>query len=270
MLCIAGAAANPARAADTDCAFGGPTPGWQAIKLSLPAGTPFLTLELGGTRTVRPIYEDHNWHLAEGIIVINAATRAIEAFRIESAGMAPRRAVVRSEDTEVMAQAIPALDVPYEHHTHRLRDGLPPGEYYVVAFGVDGGPTLPNEWWRAGVQVAGQHPCTRIGTGATFDIDHTDFNGGGSQVYVPGAGVAQTITHSFSTERGFVVGLMDSQTQIKDASNAQLDYDFPTGSGTVAQDMVPFVSSAGEHRFEASFVGAYPVIAVAGVAIDLS
>jgi hypothetical protein len=271
LLCLASSTiALPARAADTDCAFGGPTPGWAAIKLTLPTGTPFLTLELGGARTARPVYEDQNWHLAEGVVVINAATNAIEAFRIESAGMAPRRAVVRNDGSAVVDQAIPAADVPYEHHTHRLRDGLPAGTYYVVAFGVDGGKALPNEWWRAGVQVGGQHPCTRIGSGTTFDIDHTDFTGG-TQAYVPGAGYADAITHGFTIpqEQEMVVGLIDAQTQIRAASTVELSYEMPSGTGSFSQDLIPFVSAPGPFAFEASFAGTYPVIAIAGVAIDL-
>ena len=89
----------PAQAA-TDCGFGGPTPGWHAIRLDLPEGTSFLTLELGGRRAdnvARPASDDNNWHLAQGIFVVNVNTRELEAYRIDSQGMAPRKVMMPSK-----------------------------------------------------------------------------------------------------------------------------------------------------------------------------
>lgn len=256
--------------AGTDCPFGGPTPGWAAIRLELPSGTEFLTLELGGARAARPVYDDENWHLAQGVLVLDADTLALEAYRVGSQGMAPRRVVLRAGGTTAAAQSVAAPDVPYEHAAARLRDGLPPGNYLAIAFGTDGGRALQNEWWSAGVQVSGDHRCTPIGQGETFDHDHTDF-GGGTQVYAPGAGYGEGLSHAFSTTRRIVVGLLDAETQARAASSVSLTYETPTTAEpiTISQKLVPFVSTAGDYRFEGSFRGVYPVLLVAGVAVDI-
>lgn len=259
----------PAQAAE--CSFGGPTPGWHALKLNLPEGSSFLTLELGGARSSivgRPVQDDNNWHLAQGIFVVNAQTRALEAYRIDSQGMAPRRIVARHDGQTFVEQNAPAPDVRYEHHASKLRPGLPPGQYYVIAFGTDGGRMLPNEWWSAGLQVQGTHSCAVIGAGETFDFDHTDFSGG-SQVALPGAGRGEGLARAYNTQRGIVVGLMEAQTQARAVGSATLEYATPTATGRLSQQIVPFVSSAGAYSFSASYQGYYPTVLVAGVALDL-
>lgn len=254
----------------TDCAFGGPTPGWSAIKLDLPQGTSFLTLELAGLRTLRPVHDDDNWHLAQGIFVLNATTREVEAYRISSQGMSPRKVVARAEGVPATAPDAAATtpDVPYAHSAHGLRDSLSAGSYYVIAFGTDGGSGLPNEWWSAGVQVSASASCARIGAGETFDIDHTDFEGG-TEMYVPVAGYAEGIGARYSTTRRVVVALMDAETQARGASSVTLEYTTPTASGSLSQRIEPLASGAGSYTFGASFSGVYPIVLIAGAAIDL-
>jgi hypothetical protein len=253
----------------TDCPFGGPTPGYDVIRLDLPTGSPFLILDIGEGRAQRGVNSQDNWHLTEGIFVVNAETRVLEAFRVGSQGMAPRRVVAGTDDEPLLDQSVVGPEVPYQHSNAGLRDGLPPGSYYVIAFGTDGGSALPNEFWTAGIQVAGVHACTTDGVGETFDFDQGDFTGG-TQVYAPGAGYADAVSRSFETPREIVVGLMDAETQARSASDASLAYQMPTSSGTVSQQLVPFISTAGTHTFSASYRGVYPLIAVAGVTIDAS
>ena len=249
----------------TDCSFGGPTPGWRALKLDLPQGSTFLTLELGSTRVQRGLSGQDDWHLASGIVVVEAQTLALEAFRVSSKGMAPRRAVVDASGERVV-QDVTAPDVPYEHGASGFRNGLPAGSYYVIAFGSDGGPANPNEWWSAGIQVSATVPCTPVGDGGVFDFDQTDFDG--TQVYAPGAGYADSITMQTTMTRQVVVGLMDAETQGRVASNISLDYTTPMAAGTVSQKLIPFVSTAGAHSFTASYTGEYPVINITGASVD--
>lgn len=253
-------------ATGTDCSFGGPTPGWQVIRFDLPQGSSFLTLELGSIRTQRGFNDNNNWHLASGILVVNAETWKIEAYRISSKGMAPRR-VVLSDGTTKTTQDVTAADVPYEHQRSGFRDGLPPGSYYIISFGSDGGSTLPNEWWSAGVQVSAHVACTGIGDGATFDYDQTDFSG--TQIYVPGAGVGDGLTLSVHNDREIVAGLIDVETQGRTVSNVSLHFDMPTGSGDLSQQLVPFLSVGGDYHFAGSYQGEYPLIGIVGVGVDL-
>ena len=253
-------------AAGTDCSFGGPTPGWQVVKLDLPQGSSFLTLELGSIRTQRGLNDNNNWHLASGILVVNAATLKIEAFRVSSKGMAPRRVVV-ADGTSTTSQDVTVADVPYEHSRSGFRDGLPAGSYYVISFGSDGGSKLANEWWSAGVQVSPHVACTGIGDGVTFDYDQTEFDG--MQVYAPGVGYAEDVELSVHDGHELVAGLMDVETQGRAASNVALHYDMPGGSGDLSQQLVPFLSVGGDFHFAGSYQGEYPLLAIAGVGVDL-
>lgn len=264
----------PARA-NTECVVGGPTPGYQALRLDLPSGSSFLTLELSGARTSRPVYQESNWHLAQGIIVVNAdsvaaGTPEIEAYRVASMGMSPRRVVARTDGSSVVDEAVPAAEVPYVHEAARLRDGLPAGSYLIFAFGLDGGAAMPNEWWTASVQVEGSYQCSWFGEGETFDYDHTDFSGG-TQVYLPGAGHASDISLEFTTPRDVAFGLMDAQTQGRVAgSDAELSFAMPSASGAFSQQLMPFLSLGGEFSFRARYSGWSPLVLVAGASLDMS
>src|SRR5687767_8575708 len=82
--------APPAGAAsETRCTFEGPVPGYRALRVELPQGSDFLVLELDGQRNPRPLNDETSWHLAEGIIVIDAATRAIVAHQVLNVGTSP-------------------------------------------------------------------------------------------------------------------------------------------------------------------------------------
>lgn len=252
----------------TVCPMGGPTPGFKVIRFELPEGSDFLGIEPHGVRQQRGASSDSNWHLAEGIFIVNAQTRALEAYRVESAGSSPRRVMVRSDGTTVVDQASTAPDGPFYHTASRPRSGLPAGTYYAIGFGSDGGRALPNEWWSVDVRISGAHSCTPIGTGTVFDIDHGRFQGG-SAVYAHAVGSAEDITYtqSIPTSADIVVGLMDAAVQ--GPGEATLNFQMPTNAGTVEDTIVPYVSIGGEHVFEADFQGAFPMVLIAGVAVDL-
>lgn len=259
-----------AQAADevTTCPMGSPTPGFRVVRLELPEGSDFLTITPHGLRQQRGASGDQNWHLAEGIFVVNADTLDLEAYRVEAIGVSPRRLVVRADGTQVISQETTAPDGPFYHTAQRPRAGLAPGTYYVIGFGSDGGTSLPNEWWSVDVRVSGKHACTPIGTGTIFDIDHTEFSGG-TQIYAHVAGIAMDNRYALPTPAGtdLVVGLMDASVQ--GPGEATIGYQTPLASGDVIDEIVPFVSIGGEHRFTGSFQGSFPMLLIAGVAIDL-
>ncbi|MHB8512684.1 MAG: hypothetical protein ACYDCC_10950 [Actinomycetota bacterium] len=251
--------------AGTNCPFGGPTPSSDIVRLDLSqTGSSFLTLDLGGTRTQRVVNNDQNWHLGEGIFVVNASTFALEAYRLDSQGMAPRHAIASVNGTTI-DQPISSPDVPYEHYAASLRDGLPPGVYYVIAFGVDGGAGSPNEQWSAAVTVSGTNVCTPVGDADVLDVNQTDFRGG-TQLYAPGVGYGNGLTYSFQTQRQLIVGYIDAETQARSASSVSVSYQTPTSEGTLSQVLTPMISTAGQYQFSASYQGVYPLIGIAGVA----
>lgn len=267
LICLLAVA--PAHAADeiTSCTMGGPTPGSKTIRFDLPEGTDFLSLEPRGTRPVRPVSDEKNWHLAEGIVIVNLDTHAIEAYRVESSGSAPRRVIVRADGTTVVDQGTTAPDGPFYHTSIRNRPGLPAGSYLAVGFGTDGSAAFPNEQWGAQVRLAGTHACTPYGAGATFEFDQSRF-GGGTQVYLGPYGMARDIEHARTiAPADLVVGLMDAAVQ--GSGTARLAFETPAGSGVVEDAIVPFVSTEGTHRFTGSYDGIYPLLLVAGVALDL-
>lgn len=258
----------------TVCPMGGPTPGYRAIRFNLPQGSDFLGLEPHGTRASRVISDNTNWHLASGVFIVNASTRQIEAYRVESVGSAPRAVVVRSDGADVVRQSTTGPDGPFYHTASKPRSGLAPGTYYAIGFGSDGGTTTPNEWWSYDVRVEGTHSCSSVGNGAVFDVDNTEF-AGDTQVYAGAVGAAEGITYSMPQPSNvdFVVGLMDAAVQGSELGGgeggAELAFQMPSATGVVEDEIVPFASGAGTHDFEGSFQGAFPMLLIAGVAIDL-
>ena len=261
---------NVARAADeaTTCPMGGPTPGYRVVRLDLPEGSDFLVIQPDGARTARPLSDSNNWHLTKGIYIVNAATLEIEAYRIESIGTAPRALVVGIDGTDVLRQGTVGPDGPFYHTASRPRASLPPGSYYAIGFGSDGGSTLPNDWWAGAVRVEGKHSCAPIGSAQVFDIDQTEFTGG-THVYAQGVGMADGIAHTYEPPAGtdLVVGLLDAGVQ--GPGEAELSFTAPSGTFGVEDEIAPFISGTGAHDFTASYQGAFPLILAAGVSINL-
>jgi hypothetical protein len=237
------------------------------LTLDLPQGSDFLGIELRGTRATRPARDGSSWHLAQGILVIDAETLEIVAFRIISAGSDPRRVQVRADGTTYVDQAVTSPEAQLIHSEKKLVPDLPPGRYHVVAFGTDGGQALPNEWWSADLRVGGTHSCAARGSGQVFDYSHADFEGG-TQVNAGPVGYADGSTFSFSSEHSLVIGLLDAGVQ--GDGEAALDYSMPNDvTGTLEDELEPFVSTGGPHDFTARFSGLYGMVAIAGVALDL-
>lgn len=246
--------------------MGSSTPGSSVIRFDLPEGTDFVSIEPKSKRPIR-VSDERNWHLAQGLVIVDAATYEVEAARVEVFGTTPRWAVVDAGGVEVRQEAA-TPDGPFYHQYGASVPGLEPGTYYAVAFGTDGGASTPNEWWQYDLRLGGRHSCRPLTSGSVFDIDHTEFRGG-SQLYVPAAGAADDIEHRFEPEAGtdLVVGLMDAAVQ--GPGEATLEYEMPLQAGEVEDEIVPFASVGGEHRFTASFEGAFPQILIAGTAVDL-
>lgn len=249
----------------TTCVFGGPTPGFSAARIELPQGTDFVSIEPHGGRPGR-VAGPESWHLAQGMLIVNAETLAIASFRIESIGSAPRAVVLDVDGQRIARQEHPGPDGPFYHQAAHPRPGLAAGTYYLIGFGSDGGRAFPNDWWGADVRLGGTHRCTPVGTGEVFDFDQTEFEGG-THAYAGAAGYADDISLSWETQRGLVVGLMDAAVQ--GPGEAELDYDMPFESGTIDDEIEPFVSLGGSFDFEARYSGAYPMMLIAGVALDI-
>jgi hypothetical protein len=264
---LIGAVAQGSASAETItlCPLSDFTPSFRAVRFDVPNGASFFSIESHTTRPAR-ISDDGNWHLAGGVVVVNADTLALEASRVETFATDPRGVVVRTAVADGGRTAVFTPDTPFYHSASRPRAGLAAGSYYAIAFGTDGGSQGPNEFWSYDVRVSGVHACTSVGSGTVFDIDHTEFSGG-TQVYAPGVGTAESITYAFDTDADLVVGLMDADAQAD--GEATLDYAMPLGSGTVHKTITPFVSTAGTHSFSAGFTGLAPEVLIAGVALDL-
>ena len=258
-----------AEAPTTRCTFQGIAPGFRAMRLDLPDGSDFLTLQLHSDRRTRPLNDESNWHLAEGIVVVDAATLEVAAHHVQYSGTAAPVIVAELDGERVARQPATAPDGPWVHSARRSRSGLPPGSYYVVAFGT-GGPSegALAQWWSSSVYVEGSHTCQAAVDGETFDYDHTEFSGG-TQVYAAGAGSAEDITLELMTDRPLVVGLMDAGAQGQAVSTVSLAYELPSISGSLERGIAPFVSQAGTHTFTADYRGAYPIIGISGAALEV-
>jgi hypothetical protein len=259
--------AMPAGArADSECAAGAPGPGYKIMRLDLPEGSSFLTLQLRTVRQTRPNDGANSWHLAAGVFILNANGMAIEAYKIQNVGAAPRRTVVRYDGQTFVDAETPGPDVSLSHQKQRQREGLAPGVYYAVAFASDGGAPQPNDWWVADIAFSGSHHCTQVGSGDIVDLDQTEF-GGGTQVYAPGAGHAEGIGLSYDTARPYMVGFMDAR--VEGHGTASLTYATPSASGTVTDDIVPFVTTGGAMRYGASYSGTYPLVTIQALAFGV-
>jgi hypothetical protein len=256
--------------ADTICSFGGPAPSFRSIRMDLPRGSEFLNIRFTAKRPSRPIGDRKNWHLVQGVAIVEAGTKDLVVSRIASAGSSTRRVVVTSDGADIVRQDMPeGPDAPFVHGAYTPLPGLPSGSYFLIGFGSDGSATFPNEWWGAEVTVSGTHLCTPIGVGEIFDYDQSEFSGG-TMVNAWGPGYADRIGLSEHSDRSLIFGVMDASTQATAAGNMQLDYSLPDGqTGTVSNNILPFVSTGGDLVFQASYAGAFPLIDIAGVALDI-
>lgn len=260
--------AGPVARADTTCTFGGPTPGFRAAKVFLPDGSDFATIRLTSARPAMLAGDRSSWHLAVGFAIINVATREMVSSRVVSSGYSTRRVVIEENGTDVVRQEIIGPDAPFERASWIQVGHLDPGSYYLVGFGSDGDVRNPNPWWGADFHLGPDVSCAPVGEGEIFDLDYTQFHGG-TQFSASVAGVAMSEHGGFATSRSLVFGLMDVRAQ--GAGMASLDYAMPGGiTGTLSNQIVPFVSTAGTYAFTASFSGAFPVVVVAAVALDPS
>lgn len=268
--------AGPASAASTTCSFGGPAPGFKAVRLELPSGSSFLNTTLGGSRAFRGANTQGGWHLAQGIVILRlpaAAPAEIVAYRLRSEGSSPPRATVRRDGAEVLpATTVPAPDVAFTHSWALPVPSLDPGVYYAVAWGAGGrGVSGPPDAWGAELEVEGNVTCRAVGVGDMFDLDQNDF-AGRTQVTAPGvAHMEGASLHRTWTDRQLVVGMIDAAVQGPMAGEARVSYATPDpdGGGVVDRALRPFVGPAGPYRFEATVTGAFPVVSVNGVRVDL-
>jgi hypothetical protein len=252
----------------SSCAAGGPGPGYRILKLDLPNGSEFLTMQIKASRQTRPNDGPNAWHQSIGVFVLNANGMKMQAYKLQNIGMAPRHAVVDNGDTRQEADTV-GPDVPIVHTHQDPASSLAPGTYYIIIASSDGGAPLPNDYWFASVQFSGTGVhCDQIGHGDLIDIDQSEFTGG-TQTYVPIAGAASGISDTYSTARAYTVLFTIAETGgIGDAS---LDYALPGAvTGTAHNEMKAFVLPGGTSTFTASYSGLYPLIAVEGLSFDLT
>lgn len=252
--------------ADTACTLAGPTPGFKAIKLDLPQGSSYVGLELGGARTTTVGNDGSSWHFSRGVFLLDADLNLL-TYRIQNSGSAPRRTVVEVGGQRQVVDA-GSTEAPFVHSAQKLIPDLAPGTYYAVAFGSDGSNRVPNEFWSADVRVQGAQSCSQVAVGSVFDLNHTDFSGE-AQVYSSGIGVADEIEGSLTSSKRLVLGIMDASVQFE--GDAELDYTLSNGAtGSLDDEIVPFVTGPGTSTFTASYSGAFPIISISGIAVDLT
>lgn len=265
MLIVAGLTTMPAGAADRSCLLAGFTNSFQAVKIELPGGSEFANIEVLATRPAQITGDRRSWHLAMGFAILDGSTLDLLASRIFNAGSATRRVVVDPGNGTAIQQEVSSPDISFNHVHQRPTNRLLPGTYYLVGFGTDGRQDQPNPWWGARFSFSSPVTCTSIGTGDTFDLDHSSMRGFQASASI--AGVGTDLDGSLSSPRALTFGLMDV-TQVG-ATKARLDYTFPDTSGTVSNEIVPFVTGAGVYDFTASFAGLTPLIQISGVSLDL-
>lgn len=257
----------PAARADTTCTFGGPSPGAQILRIELPQGSDYVSIAFSSQRATVVAGDRTSWHLAQGIGLLDT-DGSLRAWRVSSQGTSPRRAVVEANGTSVARPDYPGPDAPFAHSNSGDVSNLEPGVYHVIAFGTDGTSDLPNAWWGGELRLSADASCVPVGAGDIIDKDHTDFTGG-THAFVYGAGVARDLSLVVQTERKLVFGLMDATTQI--AGEAVLTYDLPgLAQGSLRNAIAPFVSQGGALRFSAEYAGPFPIVAISGVAFDLT
>jgi hypothetical protein len=263
---------RPASAATTKCSFGGPAPGFKAVRLDLPSGSSFLNIEILGTHDIHGLNtgDGDGWHLAQGVVLIRSSDGAIVASRLSSAGSSPPGAIVRAGGVDSGKIPVPAADVALSHSFGPAVPFLDPGSYYAIAWGAGGrGPGGPPDAWSASVEVEGAHNCAALGAGEVFDLDQNDFTGG-TQVTAPGIGHMDGAWVEMPSSRSLVVGMIDAAVQGAGSGEARVDYLTPSGaSGTADREVEAFTGGAGTYLFTAHVTGLLPVVAVNGVRIDL-
>ena len=250
------------------CAYGGLAGSWRVDRLDLPDGSDFLNLSLHAERSPRPVGTAESWHLSAGLFVIEEATGQLVAHRVVSDGAANRRTVVEDGEVRHVDVVTPGPDVPYKRDSLGNTSSLAPGQYLVVAFGVDGSDASPNATWGGEVEVSGAPACTSVSSASSiFEADHADFTDG-RQVSTSGVGSVSEATLQEDLAGNLVVGLMRASHQV--AGEATLGYQFPGDrTGTVEDAVVPFVASPGAFHWTAEVTGVAPVVSIAALQVVL-
>lgn len=260
--------ASSARAS-VHCTFTGLSPGYHVMPLNLPQGTNYLGLGIGGRLATSGVTQGDSWHLSQGIIIFDAATLALHAWWIEASGGNIPRVVIQSGNLRI-DQPIPSPDGFNGDYIGVLPAGLPPGSYLAVTFGVGSGTgILGPTTYKTTLSVGGNHDCeTNHGDGELFDYNQNDFSG--TQISTPFAGYGANLQLGLDLTRHFNVGLLFTGRNPNVVGSSRLDYSTPSGAGTVSEDIKPFVSSGGTHRFTLNYTGLTPVTNIAGISFDLN
>jgi hypothetical protein len=260
--------ALPAHASQTTttCVFGGPTGTSQVRVLDLPDGSDFVTVRITAARPTRATSTHYNWHLAQGVFVIDDTTGTLIADHVRNEGTSPRRVVAGGTSLEALGP-----DTPFVHEASLSTDHLAPGRYLLVGFGSDGSPALPNDQWGVEVVVGGTQTCP---LGATIsppasitsplDVDHTDF-AGGSKVGAAGVTSVDGATYGRTFGNRFVSGFVDASVQ--GAGDARVDYSHAGVTGSIVDDIQPFVALGGAYSWTATLHGV-ALANVVGVGVD--
>ena len=247
------------------CSFGGPTPGWRATQITVPAGTE-VQLRLTGPPPTT-VGSANSSHFVQAIGVIDIATGRLVGAAAGSWGATGRSLMVRSGGDTLTQHEEPLVVRPPV--VRRSPSAVPPlraGRYLVLAFGVDGSRALPNPPWGAELRVgpSASVTCGAVGSGELIDVDHTAFQGG-TQLSASDVTVTRDSEFRWNTRREFVFEVV--QATAWPAGSARVLAALPDGRSLVVEDdIVPLATHRGSQILRADAQGPATVI-VAGVAI---
>jgi len=263
----------PARAdLPSPCTFGGPAGTFSVAKVSLPAGAPEFAMRITTpaqtpTQSTALVGGRTSWHLTTAVAVVDARTGRLVASKYVQSGSSPRRMVVAQGGTQVVREDVIGPGAPFNHQGGSGPDSLRSGRYYVLAFGSDGDPRLPNPWWSAEVTFGDATSCVPFDApGAVYDDDQTDFTG--TQVSAYGAGAGSNLGLTWTCPRRLLFGVLDAATQL--AGSSTLSFRAPDGRrGAVINGQLSFTGGRGRYAMTGSYQGLFPLLLATGMYVDV-
>ncbi|MFN2539290.1 MAG: hypothetical protein ABR549_14240 [Mycobacteriales bacterium] len=272
-LCLAGTSLVPSAQADPvrSCTLAGPAGSASVVRLDLPHGAPSLAMRITTSSALSPTDPSlaggrNSWHLATEVALVRLRDGALIAHRELQLGSSPRRLALSAGGADVRADIVgPGL--PFKHSAGFVPDFLGPGSYLLVAMGSDGDPALPNPGWSADAAFGAPVSCLPASVPTTvFDLDQSAFRGG-TQVSAVGPGAGQGTGVTLTARHSWVVGMVDAASQA--AGDVTVRIVNPQHRvSTVHNALRPFVGRRGTYRLGADWVGAVPLVLVAGVTFD--
>jgi hypothetical protein len=259
-------AALPAPAgADQGCTLAAPAPDAQVVAFDLARP---MEVALRLTADLPPgAASPGGWHVTTGVAIIERDTHRVLATRAMSAGAAPPSVHAGAADGPALVEDVPAPPVPFRYDHGTSIPVLPRGRYVAVGFVVDGGEQAPFGRWSAQLQGSRPIHCYPSGAAETFELDQRDFSEG-VHAGTPAGSAGQGRRLSVDLPRPYSLGVLIAVTA---GGFAELTAHGPSGPvGAVRNGIQPFVSGAGRHAVDASWMGAAARVGLAGLTYQLS